>query len=292
VKDGKTVVNYNISLSKAFEGKVTVSIPMGEKYEGKTLTILSCRDGQNILFQYRCQRGSGKLYNDTLAAYAVLDGQYRLIPYDGQYTIINGIKYPMEERQFKDVSTSDWYFAAIAYVHAMKIMAGVGADLFEPDGTTTRAMLAAILYRLEGSPAVSGTTSFTDVEADAWYTDAVIWAEQTGIVAGYDNGLFGTDDPITREQLAAILYRYSRIKGRNVSAAGDLIGFTDAGQVSAYAMDAVKWAVALGLIQGKGEDNIDPAANATRAEIAAITQRYLDIYTKVLLVDDDLLAIK
>jgi len=129
------------------------------------------------------------------------------------------------------------------------------------------------------------------VEPGAWYTDAVIWAEQKGIVAGYDNGLFGTDDPITREQLAALLYRYSKIKGRDVSAAGDLSGFTDAGLVSAYAMDAVKWAAALGLIQGKGEDNIEPAAYATRAEIAAIIQRYLDIYTRVLLVEDDLLQL-
>lgn len=196
---------------------------------------------------------------------------------------------PMAAGQFQDVKPDHWYFAAVAYMHALQIMAGVTEDRFEPQGTTTRSMLAAILYRLEGSPKTLGSSSFADVEAGAWYADAVIWAESQGIVKGYDNNLFGTNDPITREQLAVFLYRYTMGKGRDISASSDLSGFVDADQISVYAVDAMKWAVALGLIQGKGENDLDPSASATRAEIASIMQRYLEIYTKVLLVDDDLL---
>ena len=147
-----------------------------------------------------------------------------------------------------------------------------------------------MLYRLEGSPKVFGSSSFADVEAGAWYADAVIWAESQGIIKGYGNNLFGINDPITREQLAAILYRYSMSKGRDVRASGDLSKFVDADQISAYAIEAMEWAVGLGLIQGKDNNRIDPAAPATRAEIAAIIQRYMEIYFRVLLVDDDLVA--
>jgi len=289
---GKVIANYNISLTKGFSGMVKVSIPVGPEYEGRTLSILYYRDGEINSFDAKVKEGMVSFETDALGTYAVLDDKYTLIPYSGQYTITDGKKFPMAESGFKDVEPADWYFAAIAYVHALKIMAGVTEDLFDPQGITTRAMLVAILYRLDGNPNTGTETRFADVEYGAWYTNAVIWAEEHGIIKGYDNNLFGTNDPITREQLAVILYRYTMGKGKDVSATADLTGFTDADQVSGFATDAMKWAVALGLIKGKGDQNIDPTALATRAEISAIIQRYLETYAKVLLVDYNLLELK
>jgi uncharacterized coiled-coil protein SlyX len=290
VKSGKAIVNYDISLTRAFEGTVTVSIPVGMQYEGRTLTVLTCQDGRISSFNVTVEAGRVKFVTGELTAYAILDDSYQIIAYHGQYTLFGGRLVPLAEGTFQDVKPIHWYFGAVAYMHAMKIMAGVAENLFDPHGTATRSMLAAMLYRLEGSPKVFGSSSFADVEAGAWYADAVIWAESQGIIKGYGNNLFGINDPITREQLAAILYRYSMSKGRDVRASGDLSKFVDADQISAYAIEAMEWAVGLGLIQGKDNNRIDPAAPATRAEIAAIIQRYMEIYFRVLLVDDDLVA--
>lgn len=215
--------------------------------------------------------------------------QEQLIPYHGEYTLVGGKQVPMAANRFRDVKPNHWYFTAVAYMHALQIMAGVAQDRFDPYGTATRSMLVAMLYRLEGSPKVLGISRFTDVKAGAWYTDAVIWAQSLGIVQGYGNNLFGPNDPITREQLVVFLYLYSMIKGRDTSALGDLSRFVDADQISDWATEAMKWAEGIGLIQGKGKDNLDPGAFATRAEIAAIMLRYIEIYAKVLLLDDDLL---
>jgi len=283
INTGKAIANYDISLTKAFTGMVKVSIPVDPKYEGQTLTILYCQDGIMNSFDAKVKDGMVSFETDTLNAYAVLNHKYSIMPYNGPYTIIDGKKVPMAETRFKDVRPADWYFAAIAYVHALKILVGVTQDRFDPQGITTRAMLVAVLYRLEGNPHTAGNTSFTDVEPGAWYTDAVNWAQEKGIVQGYGNNLFGTNDPVTREQLVVILYNYTRGKGKDVSASRDLSGFTDASQVSGFATDAMKWAVALGLIKGKGNHNIDPTAFATRAEISAIMQLYLERYTEILL---------
>ena len=283
INTGKAIANYDISLTKAFTGMVKVSIPVDPKYEGQTLTILYCQDGIMNSFDAKVKDGMVSFETDTLNAYAVLNHKYSIMPYNGPYTIIDGKKVPMAESRFKDVRPADWYFAAIAYVHALKILVGVTQDRFDPQGITTRAMLVAVLYRLEGNPHTGGNTSFTDVEPGAWYTDAVNWAQEKGIVQGYGNNLFGTNDPVTREQLVVILYNYTRGKGKDVSASRDLSGFTDASQVSGFATDAMKWAVALGLIKGKGNHNIDPTAFATRAEISAIMQLYLERYTEILL---------
>ncbi len=178
----------------------------------------------------------------------------------------------------------------MAYVHALKIMAGVSDELFDPYGSTTRAMLAAILYRLEGSPAVVGGSSFNDVEPGAWYTNGVIWAEQKGIIAGYGDGTYGVDDPITREQMAAILYRFAQYKGYDVSVGEEtnILSYNDAFDISEYAIPAMQWACGAGIIQGS-YGSLMPLSDATRAEIAAIIQRFQEIYTRTLLVDEKLL---
>ncbi|HQE23959.1 MAG TPA: S-layer homology domain-containing protein, partial [Syntrophomonadaceae bacterium] len=288
-KKGKVLLNYSISVNKSLQGTITVNIPVGTEYEGKTLTVISYQDDEMYVFDVTVKQGMVSFETRTLASYAVLDDQYTIISYDGEYTLSGGQTCPMAAGQFKDVTVDDWFFAAVAYMHALKIMEGVTENMFEPNSAATRSMLAAMLYRLEGSPQVSGNSSFADVEAGTWYADAVNWAESQGIVQGYGNDLFGTNDAITREQLAVFLYRYSMSKGRDISASNDLSGFADADQISDYALEAMEWAVAVGLIKGKGEDNLDPAASVTRAEIAAIMLHYLEIYAKVLLVDDDLM---
>ena len=175
---------------------------------------------------------------------------------------------------FTDVASGSWYYDSVAYVYEQGLMGGTGEGRFSSDLTTSRAMIVTILYRLEGSPAVSGGASFADVTAGQWYSDGVAWASANGIVTGYSNGSFGPDDTITREQMAAILYRYARYKGYDLSAQAALDGYADAAQVSAYAADAMKWAVGSGLITGTSGTTLSPAGSATRAQAAVILARF------------------
>ena len=175
---------------------------------------------------------------------------------------------------FTDVASGSWYYDSVAYVYEQGLMGGTGEGRFSPDLTTSRAMIVTILYRLEGSPAVSGGASFADVTAGQWYSDGVAWASANGIVTGYSNGSFGPDDTITREQMAAILYRYARYKDYALSAQAALDGYADAAQVSAYAADAMKWAVGSGLITGTSGTTLSPAGSATRAQAAVILARF------------------
>lgn len=175
---------------------------------------------------------------------------------------------------FTDVVSGSWYYGSVAYVYEQGLMGGTGQDRFSPDLTTSRAMIVTILYRLEGSPAVTGGASFADVAAGQWYSDGVAWASANGIVTGYSNGSFGPDDTITREQMAAILYRYACYKGYDLSARTDLSGYTDASQVSAYATAPMTWAVGSGLITGTSGTTLSPAGSATRAQAAVILARF------------------
>ena len=177
---------------------------------------------------------------------------------------------------FADVSGSDWFYNDVRYVYEKGIMDGTGADRFSPNAPLTRAMIVTILYRMAGSPSVSGSSDFTDVAAGKWFAKAVAWAAANGIVNGYGSGLFGPNDPVTREQLAAILYRYAVYGGMTaVTLEENLGGFADTAQLSAYAIQAMNWAVGQGLINGSGS-NLVPKAQATRAQVAAIIHRYLE----------------
>jgi len=289
IRTGKVLVNYDISLTSPFTDKVTVSIPVAREYEGKMLTIVFCGEDKLQIMNKVVTDGMITFTTDRLTAYAVLDDKYVFVPY-GEYTAVDGVKWPLDASRFQDVEPTAWYFGAVAYVHALKIMAGVSDELFDPYGSTTRAMLAAILYRLEGSPAVVGGSSFTDVEPGAWYTNGVIWAEQKGIIAGYGDGTYGVDDPITREQMAAILYRFAQYKGYDVSVGEEtnILSYNDAFDISEYAIPAMQWACGAGIIQGS-YGSLMPLSDATRAEIAAIIQRFQEIYTRTLLVDEKLL---
>ena len=177
---------------------------------------------------------------------------------------------------FADVSGSDWFYNDVRYVYGKGIMDGTGADRFSPNAPLTRAMIVTILYRMAGSPSVSGSSDFTDVAAGKWFAKAVAWAAANGIVNGYGSGLFGPNDPVTREQLAAILYRYAVYGGMTAVTLEENLGsFADTAQLSAYAIQAMNWAVGQGLINGSGS-NLVPKAQATRAQVAAIIHRYLE----------------
>lgn len=183
---------------------------------------------------------------------------------------------PVSGLPFGDVKTADWFYNDVKYVYEKGMMSGTAADVFAPNATTTRAMIVTILYRLEGSPAVTGTSSFVDVPAGQWYTDAVNWAAANQIVKGTSATTFAPNASITREQMAAILYRYAQYKGYDVTKKADLSGYSDNGQVSTYAKDALAWANAAKLINGVTNTTLAPQGNATRAQVSAILHRFCD----------------
>ena len=175
---------------------------------------------------------------------------------------------------FKDTANNAWWHDGIHYCVQQGLMNGVASDQFAPNGTTTRAMIVTILWRMEGSPATSYGMSFTDVPAGQWYTEAIRWAQSTGVVTGYDAKTFGPNDNVTREQLAAILYRYTAHKGGDVSKRSTLAQFTDVNQISSWALENIQWANAVGMVNGRTDTTIVPKGNATRAEAASMIQRF------------------
>jgi len=177
---------------------------------------------------------------------------------------------------FTDVFEKDWFYDDAMFVYKNGLMLGTSKTLLSPHGTVTRGMMATILWRMEGSLAPKGENSFTDVEAGMWYTDAITWAAENGIFAGYSMDKFGPDDPITREQLTAIFYRYADYKGYKLTVTGNLDKFEDADKITDYAKTVMQWAVGNGLIKGKSETLLDPQGTATRAEIAAMLHRFVE----------------
>ena len=177
---------------------------------------------------------------------------------------------------FTDVSEKDWFYNDAMFVYKNGLMLGTSKTLFSPHGTVTRGMMATILWRMEGSLAPKGENSFTDVEAGMWYTDAITWTAENGIFAGYSKEKFGPDDPITREQLTAIFYRYADYKGYKLTVTENLDKFEDADKITDYAKMVMQWAVGNGLIKGKSENLLDPQGTATRAEIAAMLHRFVE----------------
>ena len=188
-------------------------------------------------------------------------------------TLLVGCAIPayaaLNDTGFADVDAGAWYAGAVEYCRDNNLMSGTGNNNFSPNNNMSRAMLATVLYRIAGEPQVDHTNPFTDVPAGQWYTDGILWAQQNHIVSGYGNGRFGTNDPITREQIAAILWRY---EGR--PEVGKDAEFTDAAQISSYALEAVDWARANGIVNGKGNNCFDPQGNATRAEVATMLMNY------------------
>ncbi len=179
---------------------------------------------------------------------------------------------------FTDVRQTDWFYDDVKYAYENNLMLGVSENLFEPNGSVTRAMLVTVLYRNEGEPEIEGVSTFTDVESGSWYDKAVSWAQANGIVNGYSQTEFRPNEPIIREQIAVIMHRYAKFKGIDVSVGENtnILSYDDAFDISAYAIPSMQWTCGSGLIKGKSESTLNPLDNATRAEIAAILHRFIE----------------
>lgn len=181
---------------------------------------------------------------------------------------------------FGDVPADSWFYGAVRFVYEAGLMQGEGENTFNPNGKLSRAMLVTILYRLEQEPAVGRGSMFSDVGSGQWYTEAVSWAAEKGIVNGYEDGRFGPNGSVTREEMAAMLMRYAEFKHIDTSAAGNISSYRDGAKVSAWAEGALSWAGSVGLIQGDDNNSLNPQGQATRAETATILQRLVEAVLK------------
>lgn len=202
--------------------------------------------------------------------YQLQDGDVIEVLFTADYTQEPGMLLP-----FTDVSWDHWAYSAVKRVYTRGLMVGVSDTSFAPGQTLSRAMLASILYRLAGEPAVTAENPFTDVPADRWYTDAVIWAAENGIVVGCGDGTFRPNAPATRAQTAVMLYAYANFAGRNTSQRADLSAFADAADVPSWALAEMQWAHAAQLILGRDGKLLAPNAEATRAEMASILSTFI-----------------
>ena len=264
--------SYAITVAQPDHGTVTVTPDRAT--QGTTVTITATPDQG---YQVNAVTVTDR-FGDAVQVTENADGTYTFTMPNGQVTITATFvetEAPVGE-PFLDVNEGDWFYDAVAYAYENGLMDGVGGNRFAPNSATTRAQLVTILYRLEGQPAVSGDLPFTDVEAGTWYTNAVGWAAQNGIVNGVGDDTFAPGNDLTREQLVTILYRYAESKGYDVSASADLAGYPDGEEIQAYAREAMAWAVAENIIQGMEDDTLKPAGNASRAQIATILMRFCE----------------
>ena len=264
--------SYAITVEQPDHGTVTVT--PNRATQGAAVTITATPDRG---YQVNAVTVTDR-FGDAVQVTENADGTYTFTMPNGQVTITATFvetEAPVGE-PFLDVNEGDWFYDAVAHAYENGLMDGVGGNRFAPNSATTRAQLVTILYRLEGQPAVSGDLPFTDVEAGTWYTNAVGWAAQNGIVNGVGDDTFAPGNDLTREQLVTILYRYAESKGYDVSASADLAGYPDGEEIQAYAREAMAWAVAENIIRGMEDDTLKPAGNASRAQIATILMRFCE----------------
>lgn len=178
-------------------------------------------------------------------------------------------------KDFGDVTPNSWFYEDVRFVCEKGIMIGTSDQTFSPNVAMSRAMLTTVLYRLAGSPAVEAAVVFSDVPTNQWYSDAITWASEDRVVEGYGNDLFGPDDPITREQLVTMLYQYACKTGSDITESKALDSFNDAAEVHEWALDAMQWAYAAGVVIGRSSQRLAPRASATRAEAAAMLHRFI-----------------
>lgn len=269
---GKTT--YKVTTSAVNNGGVNASPSNAEK--GATITLTLSPDKGYKLDKLTVTDGSGKtvstvkksdtVYTFTMPASAVKVG----------VSYVKATETPSETK-FNDVSANDWFASAVDYVTGKGMMNGTADNTFSPKANTTRGMVVTVLYRLENQPSTSAA-SFTDVASGAYYANAVAWANANGIVSGYGSGKFGPNHKVTREQLAAILYRYAQYKKYDVSVGEDtnILSYNDAQSISSYAIPAIQWACGAGVVTGKSGSKLDPKGNATRAEVAAMLMRFCE----------------
>lgn len=266
-------VNGEAESSRSWASKgttITLTVVPDDGYELASLTITKS-NGDEVQFT---DKGNGKFTFTMPGSNVTVEAIFKAITpgYDD---------CPQDETcpiwPFTDASTTVWYHDGVHFCIDEGLMEGYGGDLFGPNDTLSRAQLCQIVYNMEGQPDVTGDSVFTDVADGAWYADAVTWAAENGIVGGYGNGKFGPDAPITREQLAAILYRYAQAKGHDTTQGGMAIReYADFEQISDYAVEAMTWAVNTGLISGTSTTTLSPQGLATRAQVATILMRFIE----------------
>ena len=259
------VTGGELKLSRRYAEKgetVTLTAVPDEGYELDTLTITDSK-GNEIDLTHK----GGNEYTFKMPA--------------GRVEIEVSFREIAVELPFTDVAENAWYADAAAYVYEHGLMAGTSATTFAPDATTSRSMIATILWRMAGSPVVNYAMNYTDVAQGQWCSEAIRWATSEGIVGGYGNGLFGTNDPITREQFAAMLYRFAQEQGYDVSIGENtnILSYTDVADLSEYAISAMQWAVGAGIINGTGDGStLSPQGQATRAQAAVMLMRFCEEY--------------
>ena len=257
--------NGKVTRSPARAGRgttVTITTAPDDGYELDKLTVTDARGSELEL----TDKGNGKYTFRMPASKVTVEAVFtEILP---------------EPLPFIDVRAGAWYYDAVDYVYQKGFMTGTSENAFSPDMTMTRGMIVTILHRMDGAPNVGGRYSFEDVPYDAWYSKAVLWAERRGIVSGYSAEAFGPNDPITREQLAAILCNYSAYKGEDTSARADLSKYSDVSAVSGWAKNALSWANAKGLVNGVTTTTLEPKGAATRAQAATMLQRFCEQYSQ------------
>lgn len=263
------------SHSRASRGTtVTLTVTPNEGYELASLTITKS-SGEEVKFT---DKGNGKFSFTMPGSKVTVEAVFKVIV-PNYSDCDRGLNCPLWD--FTDLNVNAWYHDGVHYCLDEGLMEGYGGGLFGPNDTLSRAQLCQIVYNMEGQPAVTGGSVFDDVADGAWYADAVTWAAENGIVGGYGNGKYGPDDPITREQLAAILWRYAKYKGYDVSVGEDtnILSYTDVADLSEYAIPAMQWACGAGVIEGVTDSTLVPQGDATRAQAAAMLQRFCEYYT-------------
>ena len=270
---GSTSTTYNVNVNAATNGAVAADKKTASK--GTTVTVTASPSKGYVVDAVKVVDKDGKDVTVT-----VKDGKYMFTMPGSAVTVTGTFKAETPAPvalPFTDVKSGNWFYDAVKYAYAQGLMTGTSATTFAPNGTMNRAMIVTVLYRLEKSPAVTGASKFTDVPAGQWYSDAVAWAAANKIVNGYDETTFGPMNAVTREQMAAILFRYEQVKGlENVTLEENLNRFPDQNKISAYAIPALQWAVGQKIINGNADGTLDPTGTATRAQVAQIFTNLLN----------------
>ena len=296
-----TVTAYSPSQGRTVSGQITVigdssstptySVILPGRVEGGTVTAKKSYAEEGETFRFTVTPDEGWEL-DTLSVTdnrgTELDVKYEG---DSMYSFkmparrveiqVSFREIPPESLPFTDIADNAWYADAVHYVYKHGLMAGTSATTFAPDVTTSRAMIATILWRMAGSPVVNYAMDYTDVAQNQWCSEAIRWATSEGIVGGYGNGLFGTNDPITREQFAVMLWRYAQTEGYDVSVGENtnILSYTDVSDVAEYAIPAMQWACGAGIITGTGDGSaLSPQGQATRAQAAVMLTRFCEEY--------------
>lgn len=265
--------SYNVNVNAATNGAVAADKKTASK--GTTVTVTASPSKGYVVDAVKVVDKDGK---DV--AVTEKDGKYVFTMPASAVTVTGSFKAETPAPvalPFTDVKSGNWFYDAVKYAYEQGLMTGTSATTFAPNGTMNRAMIVTVLYRLEKSPAVTGASKFTDVPAGQWYSDAVAWAAANKIVNGYDETTFGPMNAVTREQMAAILFRYEQVKGlENVTLEENLNRFPDQNKISAYAIPALQWAVGQKIINGNADGTLDPTGTATRAQVAQIFTNLLN----------------